>query len=120
VGGDTVVRDLTRQVLARECNANVLSIENNTPNFGGPALEFLPNGRQGVVATLNDWKTSKGTDPVEAADPLPVSVDTWALRFKQNSDAFSIVSSIFRMRVDNCFKSSINSVILPVPPMATS
>ena len=56
---------------------------------------------------------------MDEAVPLPESVDTCALRFKQN-DAYSIVSSSSRMREDKFFKSSFNSMILPVPPMATS
>jgi hypothetical protein len=108
-------------VLTREGNASVFSIENDAPiSMAPPLSSCLIVARESSCATLNDWKTSNGTDPVEAADPPLESVDTCVLRFKQNSDAFSIVSSSFQMRVDNFFKSSFNSMILPVPRMAMS
>ncbi len=85
-----MVCEPTCQVLAHEADACVLSIENNIPNLDGPALEFLPKS-----PTLNFRKSSIGTNPAEAADPLIESIDMCMLKFKQNSDAFSIVSSSF-------------------------
>ena len=85
-GRDTVVRELMMQASS--------PLKATPPILMAPPLSSCQMvARESPRAALTDWKTSKGTDPVEAANSLPESMDTCALRFKQNSDAFSIVSS---------------------------
>jgi len=71
-GRDAVVREVTRQVLACECNASVFSIENDAPDLDGPALEFLPDCRQGViVGRLERLENFQGDRPGGGGRPAP-------------------------------------------------
>ena len=44
-----MICEVSRHVLPSERNASIFAIEHEAPDLDGPALEFLPNGRQGVI-----------------------------------------------------------------------